>query len=89
MKDFIISKEEGIFPTFFIFMDLPKHLEYRVQNMPLLKEGMIVDFNLNINDLRSFRHPKIIKGNHIINKCVFKYGGKRPGLVQYVEWKAI
>lgn len=89
MKFQEFNREGGVFPTFFIFVDLPKHIEYRVQDMPFLKEGMLVDFDFSIKDSKNPKALKIIKGLHVLNKIIYKYGGKRPGFSQYVEWKSV
>jgi|688.fasta_scaffold1927774_1 hypothetical protein len=83
------SPSSGIFPTYFIFTDLPKHIEFRTENLPILREGMEVDFDLNIKNPRDPKKTKRIEGTHRASRIVLKYGGKRSGFTQYVEWKII
>jgi len=72
--------------TFFVFIDLPKHVEFRAPNIPILPEGTVIDFNLTIRSLRDVRKTIPIQGPHILQRSVLTYGGKRPGLVQFMEW---
>jgi len=75
--------------TFFVFVDLPKHVEFRVPSVPLLPEGTVIDFNLTIRSLKDVRKTIPVQGPHVLQRSVLTYGGKRPGLVQFLEWKAI
>ena len=88
--EFVVTKSnDGVFPTFFVFLDLPKHIEFRSQNLPLLKEGTIVEFNITLKNFKDPTRNKKILGPHMINRSILKYGGKRPGLTQYIEWKSM
>lgn len=84
LKDFRTTS--GCFPTYFVFTDLPKHIEFRTEDLPILKEGMEVDFELNIRNPRDPKKTKRIEGLHVITRIILKYGGKRSGFTQYVEW---
>jgi len=74
--------------TFFVFVDLPKHVEFRAPNIPILSEGTVVDFNLTIRSLKDVRKTIPIRGPHTLQRSILTYGGKRPGLIQFLEWKS-
>jgi hypothetical protein len=82
-------ENSGVFPTYFIFLDLPKHIEFRSQNLPILSEGLEMDFDLTIRNPRDVRKSKRISGIHVISRCLLKFGGKHSGIAQYLEWKSI
>lgn len=44
--------------TYLVFLDLPMHIEYRVNDMPLMPEGVVIHFKI---DLRHPRNPKRIR----------------------------
>jgi len=81
--------QSGIFATFFVFVDLPKHIEFRSQDLPILKEGTFMDFNISIRNPKDPKKVRKIEGLHLVSRSILKYGGKRPGLTQYLEWKSV
>lgn len=85
----ISQSASGVFPTYFVFVDLPKHIEFRTDDLPILNKGMEMDFDVNIRNPRDPKKVKRIEGNHIASRILLKYGGKRPGITQYVEWKVM
>jgi len=80
--------------TIFVFLDLPVHLEFRALQMPLIPEGLIIEF-----DNMKIRYPAdrsgrewIVQGPHQVarRKCV--YSSRRPslaGLTQYLEMRQV
>jgi hypothetical protein len=72
-----------------VFLDLPKHIEFRAQDLPLLREGLVMDFNLTIRNPKDPKRTRKIEGSHVINRIILKYGGKRSGVTQYIEWMAL
>ena len=73
--------------TVFIFLNLVKHIEYKVQEMPLLQEGTILEFDMKIKD---FKKIKEIKGSFIVKNRILRYSTSRPGytgLTQYLEFE--
>lgn len=70
--------------TFFIFLDLPVHVELKVDGLPLLSESTVVDFNLNLNHHNKSYH---IAGEYRLRRRILKFGGKHDGLTQYLEWE--
>ena len=84
-----LHRESGVFPTYFIFVDLPKHIEFRAQDLPILKEGTQMEFDITLRNPKDHNKQKKIQGMHIISRSLLKYGGKRSGIVQYLEWKTM
>lgn len=83
------TESGGVFPTYFVFLDFPKHIEFRFQDLPLLQEGTKVDFDLTIKNPLDLKKSRKINGTYVINRSILKIGGKRSGLTQYLEWKLI
>jgi hypothetical protein len=79
----------GVVPTFFVFLDLPRHVEFRAPDGPVLAEGTEVEFELTIRSTRDPRKTIPISGTHVLHRRVLRFGGKRPGLSQYLEWKSV
>lgn len=88
-EEFRESSSQGTFPTYFVFIDLPKHIEFRFQDLPILQEGLVMEFDLNIKNPKDPSRSRKIQGSHILNRCILKCGGKRAGITQYIEWKAV
>ena len=81
----------GKIRTFFIFLDLPVHYEFRVDDLPIFPEGTIVDMDLDLKDPRSER-SRSIRGRHVVLQRKLMYTTKRcskMGLTQYLEWKSV
>lgn len=83
------STTNGSIKTYFVFLDLPRHVEFRVSDMPLLEEGTLMDFDLTIRSLKNPKKTIPIQGTHTLFRRVLKFGGKRPGLAQFLEWKVV
>ena len=77
------------FATFFVFLDLPKHVEFRASSVPLLNVGDEVEFDLTIRSLKDPKRSIPISGLHRVERRFLKFGGKRPGFSQYIEWRLI
>lgn len=87
-----IRSGSGNTRTVFVFLDLPIHLEHRAGELPLLAEGTIVEFDLEIKNPRDPAKKRHIQGPHEVVRSILKYATGRPGLpglTQYVEWKAV
>lgn len=73
--------------TFLVFLDLPIHYEYRVPDMPLLAEGVIIEFFLTLKDPRT-GHSRPIEGPYKVTHRKLIYRTDKPslaGLTQYIE----
>lgn len=74
--------------TYLVFQDLPVHVEYKVSDMPLIPEGTLICFKM---DLRHPREPKRIRkvdGTYKVVKRRLIYSLEKPsaqGLTQYLE----
>ena len=71
--------------TFLVFTDLPEHIEYLVQPMPLMDVGRTIRFEEIV-----LRHPskpkrqRRVSGDHSVTGVRLVYSGAF-GLTQYVE----
>lgn len=71
--------------TYVIFTDLPKHIEFRVENLPTLTVGNLIEFNLLVRDSKFLNKSRKVFGVYEVTSQTLKYGGKLPGLAQYLE----
>ena len=75
----------GAVRTFFVFTDLPKHIEYRVQPMPLIPEGTVIRFErLSLRDPSNRRRVRVVDGEHSVLHRRLVYS-PASGLLQYLE----
>lgn len=83
--------------TYYVFTDLPKHLEIRVEASridPKTKQefNMIVRIPPRKGFVKSGRIKLTeikISGTYIASRVIFKSGGTRAGISQYVEWSPL
>jgi hypothetical protein len=79
---------EELVRTYLVFKDLPVHVEYRTNDMPLIPEGIEIRFKAS---LRHPNFPKRIRKMDGIYKVIKRrliYSSDRPsaqGLSQYLE----
>ena len=74
--------------TFFIFTDLPQHLEYRAGEMPLIPEWQTITLDLSLRNPRNPTKVRRVQGDYQVSKQILKYSSsdrKRMGLTQYLE----
>ncbi len=75
----------GAVKTFFVFMDLPKHIEYKVHPMPLIPEGAVIRFeSLSLRDPSDRRRVRVVNGEHSVLHRRLVYS-PTSGLLQYLE----
>lgn len=71
-----------------MFLDAPKHFEFRADGIPLLREGDVVDFDLRVKE-PDVRKPREVKGPYRVKRRFLKFSsGDRPsraGFSQYLE----
>jgi hypothetical protein len=82
---------QGAVRTVFIFTDLPRHIEFRAGDLPLLAEGTVVEFNVVLKNPRDRTKSRHVEGPHKVQRMVLKFETGRTGLMgltQYVEWKS-
>lgn len=84
----------GTVRTVFVFLDLPVHFEFRALQMPLVPEGLVIEFDdMKIRDPAGRPGREwTVQGPHRIvrRKCV--YSSRRPslaGLTQYLEMRQV
>lgn len=76
--------------TFLVFLDLPKHVEFRTDGFPLLEEGAVVDFDLTVRDPKGAGKPRELKGPYRVKRRVLKFTTGRAsknGFSQYLEFE--
>lgn len=75
----------GSVRTFFVFLDLPKHIEYRAQSMPLLPEGTVLRLDRTVlRDPSDRRKVRVVEGEHRVMNRRLVYS-TTSGLLQYLE----
>lgn len=77
----------GGFRTYFVFLDLPTHVEIRAPDMPLLDPGTAVEFDIRVRHSKNPSATKHVSGPYVVERRVLRFGGARQGLVQYLEWR--
>lgn len=82
----------GLVRTFFVFMDLPTHVEYRVPDMPVMSEGTQIDVEMDAKYPRDPRKMRSLDGPYVVHRRRLIFTTKRPdamGLSQYLELKPV
>lgn len=82
-----MGSEWGI-RTFLVFLDLPKHLEFRAGNFPLLETGIEINLDVTLKDPHDKHKQRVLKGPYRIHRRVLKYSthsGSKLGFSQYLE----
>jgi hypothetical protein len=77
--------------TFFVFTDFPMHYEFRVSGIPLLEEGTVVEFFLELKDPKS-KNIKMMEGPYRVSRRKLIYRTDKQsliGLTQYLEWSQV
>jgi len=85
----VSAASDGKIRTVFVFLDLPRHVEYRVGDMPLLPEGTVVEFDTCLRSLNDAKKVRKVSGPYSVSRRVLKYSTSRVGLMgltQYLEW---
>lgn len=80
--------ESGSVRTYLVFQDLPVHVEYRIGDMPLIPEGTVICFKVNLKHPRDPKRIRKIDGSYEIVKRRLVYSLEKPGsqgLSQYLE----
>lgn len=74
--------------TFLVFMDLPVHYEYRVHDMPILPEGMEIEFDTVLTNPSDPTLKRRVTGPYCVSRRKIRYSTNQPsklGLTQYLE----
>lgn len=83
------ASREGSVRTVFVFLDLPRHVEFRAGDLPLMEEGLEMEFDLSITSPKDPRKTRRIEGKYKVVRRALKFNGNRPGMkgmTQYLEW---
>jgi hypothetical protein len=81
---------QGLVRTFFVFLDLPEHVEFRAGDLPLLREGDLLDFDLRIKPPKG--KEVSVSGQHAVNKRILRFSNSKAsssGLTQYLELEKV
>lgn len=83
------QQDPGSVRTFFIFMDLPVHVEFRAGGLPLVPEGTVIDFDLTLRSPKDPRRTRRVQGRYEVSKrkLVYEASGMKQGLNQYLEFR--
>jgi len=73
--------------TFFVFLDLPVHVEYAAGDVPLMPENVVIGFRASLRNPRNPKQVRKIDGDYKIvrRKLLYSTTGQNAGLVQYLE----
>lgn len=74
--------------TFLVFTDLPIHVEYRVEDWPLVYKGLEIIFKINLVNPRDVKKVRKINGKYKIISHKLMYSNDKSfasGLSQYIE----
>lgn len=74
--------------TFFVFLNLPKHLELRAGNLPLLEPGTVLDMDVTVRDPKGPERAWKVQGPHRVVRRLLRFSqkaGSKSGLSQYLE----
>lgn len=78
----------GLVRTFLVFTKLPKHIEFRIKEIPLLSEGTVLEMDIALKNPRNPSKTRRLQGPYRIVKRKLVYSTARPevmGLSQYLE----
>ena len=86
------SNNSGNVRTVFVFMDIPRHIEFRAGDLPLLEKETVVEMKLTIKNPQDPKKIRRIEGSYRVVRSVLKYETERAslsGLTQYLEWQPV
>lgn len=78
----------GLVRTFFVFTNLPRHIEWRAAEMPVLHKGLVLELDIALKNPRHPARTRRVSGPHKITGVKLVYSTSRPeamGLTQYLE----
>lgn len=80
----------GLIRTYLVFHDIPDHCEWVSQPMPLILEGLLIDFDASLRSLKDPKKEWEVSGTYRVIRRKLVYSSKNPkkmGLTQYLELK--
>lgn len=77
--------------TFFVFLDIPVHVEYHAGDVPLMLEKTVIGFRASLRNPRNLKQVRKIDGDYEVfrRRLLYSTEGQNAGLVQYLELKPI
>lgn len=78
----------GLIRTFFVFLELQAHVEYRVSDLPLMPEGVLIDLSMSLRHPTNPKRARTVDGTYLIRRRKLVYTTQSPkkmGLTQYLE----
>lgn len=89
---FIESSNESGVKTYFVFLDLPQHLEIFAGSLPVLDVGTEVEYDLLVRNPKNPSAVRKIQGIYKVKERILKWKNlskRRSGLIQYLEWEKV
>lgn len=83
-----VGSSGGLVRTFLVFLKLPKHVEFRVGDMPILNKGTVLEIDVSIFNPKFRERTVRIRGPHLIERSRLVLSNSKPGLMgltQYFE----
>ena len=82
-----LEKENQLVRSYFIFTDLPIHVEYAAGLLPLLNEGRVINFELSLKNPKNPKKVREVNGAYLVSKIklTFATRDQKLGLTQYIE----
>lgn len=80
------------FRTFFIFSNIPIHIELFGGFLPLFSPGTQAEFNIQVKDPRNHRHEFPVVGLFEVSSRKLIYQteiSRKTGFSQYIEWSLV
>ena len=74
--------------TVIVFTDVPKHIEFRVSDWPLLDEGVVIEMDVELKNPKDPSRVRKIQGEYVVEKKRNKHSsksGSTNGFTQYLE----
>lgn len=78
--------------TVFVFLDLPRHVEFQAGEMPLIPQGEVVTFDVSLRNHRDPRKTRKVEGEYRLKRRALRYSTSRAsssGMTQYLEWEPV
>lgn len=87
-----VRSSGGSVRTVFVFLDLPRHIEFQAGELPLIPEGTVVQFDIPVRNPRDTKKTRNVTGPYRVARGVLRYSTSRVGSVgmtQYLEWEPV
>lgn len=78
------SVGSGGLRTFFVFKDLPRHVEFHAGRVPLIPVGESIHMDIELRSPRDRTRTRKVEGLYVIGSRTLRYSAAH-GLTQYLE----